>query len=148
MEKSQLARGVCGVGPAERTGKPRSRYCPGGMRALVSLFWRRPRNPREKKPSLISSPPDLLSRHIPHCTTYLREVVAAALSSIWLAATGPGWICARTHSRRHCAHRTDEEGDHEWGDDGHVKDQQTPEEGTHEHGRHCDQAAACFRSAS
>src|SRR5712691_12082897 len=61
MAKSQLARGVCGVGPAESTGKPRSRYCPGGMRALVSLCWRRPRNPREKKPSLISLPPDLLS---------------------------------------------------------------------------------------
>src|SRR5260370_1634894 len=62
MEKVQDARGVCGVGPAERTGKPRSRYCPGGMRALVSSsFGRRPRNPREKNPSLMWSPPDLFS---------------------------------------------------------------------------------------
>src|SRR5713101_6855299 len=61
MEKSQFASGVCGVGPAERTGKPRSRYCPGGSLPLSSLFWRRPRNPREKKPSLMSSPPVLVS---------------------------------------------------------------------------------------
>src|SRR6266568_6066018 len=61
IEKSHRSRGVCGVGPAERTGKPRSRYCPGGIRPLSSLFWRRPRNPREKNPSLIFSPPDLLS---------------------------------------------------------------------------------------
>src|SRR5207247_1813224 len=61
MEKSQFASGVCGVGPAESTGKPRSRYCPGGMRSLSSLFWRRPRNPREKNPSFMSSPPVLVS---------------------------------------------------------------------------------------
>src|SRR5215470_14127736 len=61
MEKSQAESGVCGVGPAESTGKPRSRYCPGGMRPLSSLFWRRPRNPRERKPSLIFSPPILVS---------------------------------------------------------------------------------------
>src|SRR5881394_1592869 len=75
MEKSQDARGVCGVGPAESTGKPRSRYCPGGIRALVSLCWRRPRNPREKKPSLMWSPPDLFrfSHYVHHCTTRLGE---------------------------------------------------------------------------
>src|SRR5262249_38121560 len=61
MEKSQFASGVCGVGPAESTGKPRSRYCPGGILSLVSLFWRRPRNPREKNPSLMWSPSDLFS---------------------------------------------------------------------------------------
>src|SRR5881398_1127114 len=61
IEKSHCSRGVCGVGPAERTGKPRSRYCPGGIRALLSLCWRRPRNPREMNPSLISLPPDFLS---------------------------------------------------------------------------------------
>src|SRR5216684_2707131 len=61
IEKSHRSRGVCGVGPAESTGKPRSRYCPGGSLPLVSLGWRRPRNPREKNPSLIVSPPALLS---------------------------------------------------------------------------------------
>src|SRR3989441_5416703 len=66
MEKSQVASGVCGVGPAERTGKPRSRYCPGGILALRSLFWRRPRNPREMIPSLISLPPDFFSHSVPH----------------------------------------------------------------------------------
>src|SRR6266480_2017201 len=61
MEKSQDASGVCGVGPAESTGKPRSRYCPGGMRALSSLFGRRQWNAREINPSLMSSPPDITS---------------------------------------------------------------------------------------
>src|SRR5258708_26593353 len=61
MAKSQTESCVCGVGPAESTGKPRSRYCPGGSLPLVSLCWRRPRNPREKNPSLIVSSPALLS---------------------------------------------------------------------------------------
>ena len=37
-EKSHFSSGVCGVGPAERTGKPCSRYCPGGILPLTSLF--------------------------------------------------------------------------------------------------------------
>src|SRR6266852_6432209 len=53
IEKSHRSRGVCGVGPAESTGKPRSRYCPGGSRPATSPCWRRPRNPREKNPSLM-----------------------------------------------------------------------------------------------
>src|SRR5438034_7387197 len=57
MEKSQAESGVCGVGPAESTGKPRSRYCPGGSLPLVSPGFRRPRNPREMNPSLIVLPP-------------------------------------------------------------------------------------------
>src|SRR5216684_5273239 len=56
IEKSHRSRGVCGVGPAESTGKPRSRYCPGGSRPATSLFWRRPRNPREMNPSLMFCP--------------------------------------------------------------------------------------------
>src|SRR6266853_4400805 len=59
IEKSQRSRGVCGVGPADSTGNPRSRYCPGGSRPATSLGFRRPRNPREKNPSLMWSPPDL-----------------------------------------------------------------------------------------
>src|SRR5262249_37449812 len=39
-------------------------------------------------------------------------------------------------------------GDHERVDDGHVKDQQTPNEGTDKHRRNGNQATACFRSAS
>src|SRR3712207_1274877 len=49
-EKSHSSKGVRGVGPAERTGKPVSRYWPGGS---LSSSWllRRPKNPREKNPS-------------------------------------------------------------------------------------------------
>ena len=43
MEKSQDARSMRGVGPAERTGNPSSRYCPGGT-ALVGSRRRRPKN--------------------------------------------------------------------------------------------------------
>src|ERR687894_3240661 len=51
MEKSPSSRGVRGVGPAESTGKPSSRYCPGG--SAVSWLLRRPLKPLEKNPSLI-----------------------------------------------------------------------------------------------
>src|SRR5258708_13101499 len=53
IEKSHLSRGVCGVGPADSTGKRRSRYCPGGIRSARSLCWRRPRKPREMNPPLM-----------------------------------------------------------------------------------------------
>src|SRR6266852_898477 len=52
IEKSQRSKGVCGVGPAESTGKPRSRYCPGGSRPATSFFGRRPRKAREMIPSI------------------------------------------------------------------------------------------------
>src|SRR5438105_2562179 len=67
IEKSHRSRGVCGVGPAESTGKPRSRYCPGGSRPAALPGWRRPRNPREMNPSLMfcSSIPDVyMSCHV------------------------------------------------------------------------------------
>src|SRR5918994_5392628 len=48
-EKSHCSRGVWGVGPAERTGKPSSRYCPGG--SAVSWLLRRPLKPLEKNQS-------------------------------------------------------------------------------------------------
>src|ERR687883_1168918 len=51
MEKSHSSSGVCGVGPAERTGKPSSRYWPGG--SLSSRLLRRPVKPRDKNPSLM-----------------------------------------------------------------------------------------------
>src|SRR5215203_4116078 len=50
-EKSHSSRGVRGVGPAERTGKPSSRYWPGG--SAVSWLLRRPLKPLEKYPSTI-----------------------------------------------------------------------------------------------
>src|SRR5512140_177 len=45
--KLHFASGVCGVGPAERTGKSRVSYCPGGSRAATPASGRRPRKPRE-----------------------------------------------------------------------------------------------------
>jgi hypothetical protein len=41
------ASGVCGVGPADSTGKSRVRYCPGGMRAASPGSRLRPVKPRE-----------------------------------------------------------------------------------------------------
>src|SRR5215469_6908479 len=90
MEKSHFARGVCGVGPAERTGKPRSRYCPGGSLPLVSLCWRRPRNPREKNPSLIVSPP----AHLPSGSWLLAGETRLGENAL---------ITIRELSRRHYA---------------------------------------------
>src|SRR5687767_2295372 len=57
MEKSHSSRGVWGVGPAERTGKPSSRYWPGGRWSSPPVCLRRPRKPREKNPSAITFPP-------------------------------------------------------------------------------------------
>src|SRR3712207_682693 len=59
IEKSHSPSGVWGVGPAERTGKPSTRYWPGGRLASCSVCLRRPRNPREINPSLTLLPPDL-----------------------------------------------------------------------------------------
>src|SRR5262245_41281235 len=47
IEKCHSSSGVCGVGPAERTGKSRVTYWPGGTRAGSTSAARRPRNPRE-----------------------------------------------------------------------------------------------------
>src|SRR5438309_8256237 len=47
MLNDHLSSGVWGVGPAERTGKSVTRYCPGGRRFSTSAGRRRPRNPRE-----------------------------------------------------------------------------------------------------
>src|SRR5215203_7219361 len=52
-EKSHSSSRVRGVGPAERTGKPSSRYCPGG--SAVSWPLRRPLKPLEKNPSVITN---------------------------------------------------------------------------------------------
>src|SRR4029077_1607729 len=47
IEKSHSSSDVCGVGPAERTGKSAVMYWPGGTRAGSASARRRPRNPRE-----------------------------------------------------------------------------------------------------
>src|SRR5258706_10327144 len=47
IEKSHSSSDVCGVGPAERTGKSRVTYWPGGTRPVFAYSLRRPRNPRE-----------------------------------------------------------------------------------------------------
>src|SRR5215217_8128988 len=54
MEKSHSSSGVRGVGPAESTGNPSTRYCPGGRWVSCACCLRRPRNAREKNPSLMS----------------------------------------------------------------------------------------------
>src|SRR3954447_24989109 len=46
IEKLHSSSGVCGVGPAESTGKLPTTCCPGGTRA-GSTSTRRPRKPRE-----------------------------------------------------------------------------------------------------
>src|SRR6266550_5029973 len=45
--RSQTESGVRGVGPAERTGKSRVSYWPGGSLPAAPSGCRRPRNPRE-----------------------------------------------------------------------------------------------------
>src|SRR5713226_1309139 len=61
-----------GVGPAERTGKSFTTYCPGGTRELLAVSLRLPRNPREMKDmGLVSS---LTSDEFQLC----RDVDAAA----------------------------------------------------------------------
>src|SRR5215204_3069167 len=90
MEKSHSSRGVWGVGPAERTGKPSSRYWPGGR--AVSWLLRRPLKPREKNPSPMSYT-SLLSRLY---SSALRP--AAVASSSWdspLPPTHQGLSAAR-----------------------------------------------------
>src|SRR3712207_3364944 len=64
MEKSHSERGVRGVGPAERTGKPEVSYCPGGRRpsSSPSVCLRRPKKPLEKNPSDITFPPRSATR--------------------------------------------------------------------------------------
>src|SRR6266436_2992864 len=42
---SQRSRGICGVGPADKTGKSVVRYCPGG--SFTSAALRLPEKPRE-----------------------------------------------------------------------------------------------------
>src|SRR5215469_1478900 len=48
IEKVHSLRGVCGVGPADSTGKPFAMYWPGGTRSCASAGrkWR-PRKPRD-----------------------------------------------------------------------------------------------------
>src|ERR671939_1618548 len=76
MEKSHSSSGVRGVGPAESTGNPSTRYCPGGRWVSCSCCLRRPLKPREMKPSLMFRTPLLLrlySRARVVCTASLYD---------------------------------------------------------------------------
>src|SRR5215212_5105554 len=54
IERYHSSKGVRGVGPAESTGKPSTRYCPGGGGVAPSGGLRRRRRRREKNGSLMS----------------------------------------------------------------------------------------------
>src|SRR5258708_9454462 len=57
------AKATRGVGPAERTGKSLTTYCPGGTRELLEVSRRLPRNPRDMKDmGVVSSTPFTLRR--------------------------------------------------------------------------------------
>ena len=60
----------------------------------------------------------------------------AVLALSWLAGMDPGRVRTRKHSRRYRDYRHDDKSDHEREDNGNVKDQQTPGQGTYKHGRH------------
>src|SRR5918995_6748687 len=60
--KSHSASGVRGVGPAERTGKPSTRYWPGGIWTSPSVRLRLPRKPREMNPPPTNVPPAVVLR--------------------------------------------------------------------------------------
>src|SRR3712207_6505753 len=79
MEKSHSSSGVRGVGPAESTGKPSSRYCPGG--SAVSWLLRRPLKPLEKNPSVITFPPRSLARTLALAKSRRSVVSLTRLSS-------------------------------------------------------------------
>src|SRR5262249_43210347 len=61
---SQRSSGICGVGPADRTGKSVVRYCPGG--SFLFAVVRRPINPRAMVPMHILSSLDLCNP-LPAC---------------------------------------------------------------------------------
>src|ERR671922_2239840 len=54
IEKVHSSSDVEGVGPAERTGKSSTRYWPGGIRVGSASGRRRPKNPRETLPLMVS----------------------------------------------------------------------------------------------
>ena len=77
--KSHRSSGVCGVGPADKTGKSLVTYCPGGRRP-AGAFSRRPRNPREMIggiiPTTLAGHPS--SRSTPRSTTPCPVTSAAS----------------------------------------------------------------------
>ena len=97
----------------------------------------------------LSQFPFLLGREVGRCASLIFFRTQCSSPAIaWRADTDPCRTCSRKHVCGDLGDGHDDEGDHEWGDDGHLKDQQAPDKGTHEHGRHCNQASACSRSAS
>src|SRR5918992_5819248 len=92
MEKSHSSRGVRGVGPAESTGKPSSRYCPGG--SAVSWLLRRPLKPLEKNPSPIVFTSSLSCPYPASCE--IPSICRASYSPL----LSPGYATLPTCNRR------------------------------------------------
>src|SRR5438128_10285812 len=67
IRNDHRSSGVCGVGPAESTGKSVTRYCPGGTRCSTSGGRRPPRNPREIHRAILSLLP------FPHYERYADD---------------------------------------------------------------------------
>src|ERR1700752_2935849 len=67
---SQRSSGICGVGPADNTGKSVVRYCPGGRFAFSAVL--RPEKPREM--TLICNSPMM----------FVYSVVREVLFTQWL----------------------------------------------------------------
>src|SRR5262245_51575606 len=71
IEKVQAVSGVRGVGPADKTGKSPTTYCPGGRRSAGALSRGRPRNARETK-DMVEPPPvrrGVDSNGLPACSS-------------------------------------------------------------------------------
>jgi hypothetical protein len=91
IENVQAASEVRGVGPADSTGKSRSRYWPGGRRPCVACSERRPRKPREMMVIIedtsvaVSSPagPGLMRKPLPT----LRDAPSERWGTDSIAAT-------------------------------------------------------------
>src|SRR6201997_1623180 len=84
ITNSHWSSGMCGVGPADKTGKSVVRYCPGG--SFTSAALRRPEKPREMAP-IFSSP---LKRTIAPCEvdqSCRSSEIACLQRAIWHACT-------------------------------------------------------------
>src|SRR5204863_1805539 len=81
---SHCSSGMCGVGPADKTGKSVVRYCPGGSFASAAL--RRPEKPREIIPIYTSPYLIKVSNSFAASTTILRG--AFTLSKLVLFVIG------------------------------------------------------------
>src|SRR3954453_4822640 len=90
--RSHFSSGVCGVGPAESTGKSVVRYCPGGNRpARAGSSCRRPRNPREMNLPTIDASGNLTYRNACAYPQVAGPFVLLSHHHITLAVCTEGW---------------------------------------------------------